>query len=49
MFREDTVHPENYDASMEQTLKAVIDDFSRILFIFLNRISAYAGYGEGFR
>lgn len=27
MFREDTVHPENYDASMEQSLKAVIDDF----------------------
>ncbi len=24
---EDTVHPENYDASMEQSLKAVIDDF----------------------
>lgn len=27
MFREDTVHLENYDASMEQSLKAVIDDF----------------------
>ena len=27
MFREDTVHPENYDSSMEESLKAIVDDF----------------------
>lgn len=27
VFREDTVHPENYDASMEESLGAIIDDF----------------------
>lgn len=27
VFREDTVHPENYDASMEESLGAIIEDF----------------------
>ena len=27
MFREDTVHPENYDVSMEESLKAIVEDF----------------------
>jgi glycosyltransferase involved in cell wall biosynthesis len=27
IFREDTVHPENYDASLEESMKAIIDDF----------------------
>ena len=27
VFREDTVHPENYDASMEKSLGAIIEDF----------------------
>lgn len=27
IFREDTVHPENYDESLEETLRAVIKDF----------------------
>lgn len=27
MFREDTVHPENYDASMEESLGAIVRDF----------------------
>jgi glycosyltransferase involved in cell wall biosynthesis len=27
IFREDTVHPEIYDESMEESLKAIIDDF----------------------
>ncbi len=27
IFREDTVHPENYDASMEESLKAIVADF----------------------
>ena len=35
IFREDTLHPENYDADMEESLKAVIDDFKPdILHIF---------------
>lgn len=27
LFREDTVHPEHYDASLETSLKAIIEDF----------------------
>ena len=27
VFREDTVHPENYDASMEESLGAIMEDF----------------------
>jgi glycosyltransferase involved in cell wall biosynthesis len=27
IFREDIVHPENYDEAMEESLKAIIDDF----------------------
>jgi glycosyltransferase involved in cell wall biosynthesis len=27
IFREDTVHPENYDASLEESIGAIIDDF----------------------
>lgn len=35
IFREDTVHPENYDAGLEESLKAVIDDFKPdVLHIF---------------
>lgn len=35
IFREDTVHPENYDAGMEESLGAVIEDFKPdILHIF---------------
>ena len=35
IFREDTVHPENYDAGMEKSLGAVLDDFKPdVLHIF---------------
>ena len=35
VFREDTIHPENYDASMEESLSAIVKDFEpEIVHIF---------------